>query len=97
METRDRLHDEADALVAEPVQRKVGGMLLRYGVGFSLLALIAAAAMFRSWTVFVLGLVFVAAFMLLVTAPLWLGLSGEVADRTEAEGHGLDREDLRKP
>lgn len=89
--------EDVDALVTKPVERNVGGLLVRYGVGLSLLALVAAAALFHSWTVFVLGLIFAVAFMLLITAPLWLGLSAEVADRTEARERGLDREDLGKP
>ena len=72
--------NDVDALVPEPVSRNVGRTLAHYGIGFSLLALIAAAALFRSWTV-----------------PLWLGLSGEVADQTEARKRGLGREDLRNP
>jgi hypothetical protein len=89
--------DDVDALVSEPVGRDVGGVLLRYGAGSSLLALVAAAALFRSWTVFVIGLIFAVAFMLLITAPLWLALSTEVADRTKARESGLEREGLRKP
>ena len=89
--------EDVDALVPEPVSRNVGRTLAHYGIGFSLLALIAAAALFRSWTMFVIGLIFAVAFVLLVTAPLWLGLSGEVAERTEARKRGLGREDLRNP
>ena len=89
--------NDVDALVPEPVSRNVGRTLAHYGIGFSLLALIAAAALFRSWTVFVIGLIFAVAFVLLITAPLWLGLSGEVADQTEARTRGLEREDLRNP
>ena len=92
----ERRHD-VDALVPEPVSRNVGRTLAHYGIGFSLLALVAAAALFRSWTVFVIGLIFAVAFVLLVTAPLWLGLSGEVAENTEARKRGLGREDLRNP
>ena len=89
--------EDVDALVPEPVSRNVGRTLAHYGIGFSLLALIAAAALFRSWTVFVIGLIFAVAFVMLVTAPLWLGLSGEVAENTEARKRGLGREDLRNP
>jgi hypothetical protein len=89
--------EQVDALVPEPVERNVGSALARYGIGFSLLAVIAAAALFRSWTVFVIGLVFLVAFVLLITAPLWLGLATEVADRTQAHKRGLGRQDLRKP
>lgn len=89
--------EDVDALVPEPVSRNVGRTLAHYGIGFSLLALVAAAALFRSWTVFVIGLIFAVAFVLLVTAPLWLGLSGEAADNTEARKRGLGREDLRNP
>jgi hypothetical protein len=92
-----RRNDDVDAMVPEPVSRNVGRTLARYGIGFSLLALIAAAALFRSWTVFVIGLIFAVAFVMLITAPLWLGLSGEVADETEASKRGLGREDLRNP
>jgi hypothetical protein len=92
-----RTEQDVDALVARPVDRNVGAVLLRYGIGFSLLALIAAAALFRSWAVFVIGLVFAVAFVLLITAPLWLAHAAEVADDTEAEEHGLGREDLGKP
>ena len=80
-----------------PLSRNVGRTLAHYGIGFSLLALIAAAALFRSWTVLVIGLIFAVAFVLLITAPLWLGLSGEVADQTEARKRRLGREDLRNP
>ena len=93
----DNHQEQVDALVPEPVERNVGSALARYGIGFSLLALIAAAALFRSWTVFVIGLVFLVAFVLLITAPLWLGLATEVADRTRANERGLGREDLPKP
>ena len=79
------------------VSRNVGHALAHYGIGFSLLALVAAAALFRSWTVFVIGLIFAVAFVMLITAPLWLGLSGEVAEETEARKRGLGREDLRNP
>src|SRR5262245_35489031 len=97
MEMPPRRRDDVDALVPEPVSRSVGRTLARYGIGFSLLALVASAALFRSWTVFVLGLIFAVAFVLLITAPLWLGLSAEVADRTTARERGLGREDLHKP
>ena len=89
--------DDIDALVPQPVERNVGRTLAHYGIGFSLLALIASALLFRSWTVFVLGLIFAVAFVLLITAPLWLGLSAEVADRTKAQERGVGREDLNKP
>jgi multisubunit Na+/H+ antiporter MnhG subunit len=92
----DRREDD-DALVPQPVERNVGRTLARYGIGFSLLALLIAAGLFRSWTVFVIGVIFVVAFVMLITAPVWLGLSGEVADRTKAKERGLGREDLRKP
>ena len=89
--------NDVDALVPEPVSRNVGRTLAHYGIGFSLLALIVAAALFRSWTVFVIGLIFAVAFVFLITAPLWLGLPGEVADNTEAHKRGLGRENLRNP
>ena len=97
MELPPERREDVDALVPEPVSRNVGRTLAHYGIGFSLLALIAAAALFRSWTVFVLGLIFAVAFVLLITAPLWLGLSGEVAEETKARESGLRREDLRNP
>ena len=86
-----------NSMVPQPVERNVGRTLASYGIGFTLVALIAAAALFRSWTVFVIGLVFAVAFVMLITAPLWLGLSAEVADKTRARQRGLGREDLRKP
>ena len=97
MEVPPQRREDVDALVPEPVSRNVGRTLAQYGIGFSLLALIAAAALFRSWAVFVIGLVFAVAFIMLITAPLWLGLSGEVADNTEARKRGVGREDLRNP
>ena len=97
MEVPPERRQDVDALVPEPVSRNVWQTLAHYGIGFSLLALIAAAALFRSWAVFVIGLVFASAFVLLITAPLWLGLSAEVADSTEAHKRGLGREDLRNP
>jgi hypothetical protein len=88
---------DADRLVPEPVTRKVGRVMLRYAVGLAFLGLVAAAILFRSWAVFSIGLVFAVAFVVLITAPLWLAHSTEEADAVHAREQGVSREDLRKP
>ena len=89
-------HDP-DVLVVKPVEREVGRVLSRYGIGAVLLALVVAAALFRNWTVFAIGVVFAAAFIVLITAPLWLAVSTETADTTQAREAGLRREDVPRP
>ena len=94
----DRPHPhEPSAATTDAVDRRVGRTLMRYAAGFVGLALLAAALLFRSWSVFTIGLIFAFAFMLMISAPLWLAHSAEIKDEEDAHEHGLSRDEIDKP
>lgn len=76
------------------VERSVGRFVAVIVLGAVVIGLIVAAAMFRQWTLVLIGALFVIPFVLLVSAPVWLAGATKVAqDETVREQREGDTRD----